>query len=134
MLNGRRIDIKNQSHMDKHLLSIEFRYHVIDEDQRVFKSQEVTMGIYDTFDDACFNGNKLLETLEEQFEFHKFPDGKSASKERFSKNGGPFGTKKNLITNLAYLKTPFEFYAKIKTVKYLPIDKTIDDIVSEINK
>lgn len=72
----------------------------------------------------------MLETLESKFELHKFPDGRKASKERFSKNGGCFGSKKTLITALSYLKTPFEFYAKIETLKYNTIDEAIEDVVN----
>jgi hypothetical protein len=90
----------------------------------------ITIGVYDTFEEACKNGNKLLETLERKFELHQFPDGRKASKERFSKNGGCFGGKKTLVTNLAYLKTPFEFYAKIETLEYSPIDEVIENVVS----
>lgn len=42
--------------------------------------------------------------------------------------------KKTLVTNLAYLKTPFEFYAKIETLKYNPIDEAIEDVVSSLKR
>ena len=111
--------------MERYLVQIEFRY--FDEP----KNKIVTIGVYDTFEDACENGNNLLEFLESKFELHKFPDGTKASKERFSKNGGCFGGKKTLVTNLAYLKTPFEFYAEIETLKYNPIDEVIDEVIDE---
>ena len=52
------------------------------------KNKMITIGVYDTFDDACKNGNNLLEVLESKFELHQYPDGTKASKERFSKNLG----------------------------------------------
>lgn len=118
--------------MEKYLVKIEFRYSDAPEteDGSTYKNKMVTIGVYDTFEDACRNGNNLLETLESKFELHQFPDGTKASKERFSKNGGCFGSKKTLVTNLAYLKTPFDFYAKIETLKYNPIDEAIEDVVS----
>lgn len=118
--------------MEKYLVRIEFRYSDAPEteDRYSSKNKMVTIGVYDTFEDACRNGNNLLETLESKFELHQFPDGRKASKERFSKNGGSFGSKKTLVTNSAYLKTPFDFYVKIETLKYNPIDEVIEDVVS----
>lgn len=118
--------------MEKYLVKIEFRYSDAPEteDGSTSKNKMVTIGVYDTFEDACLNGNNMLEILESKFELHQFPDGRKASKKRFSKNGGCFGSKNTLVTNLAYLKTPFEFYAKIETLKYNSIDDAIEDVVS----
>lgn len=117
--------------MEKYLVRIEFRYSDAPEteDGSTSRNKMVTIGVYDTFEDACLNGNNMLETLESKFELHQFPDGRKASKERFSKNGGCFGSKNTLVTNLAYLKNPFEFYAKIETLKYNPIDDVIENVV-----
>lgn len=118
--------------MEKYLVRIDFRYSDAPktEDGCTSKNKMVTIGVYDTFEDACQNGNNLLEVLESKFELHQFPDGSKASKERFSKNGGAFGSKKTLVTDLAYLKTPFNFYAEIETLNYNPIDEVIDEVVS----
>ncbi len=118
--------------MEKYLVRIEFRYSDAPEteDGYTSKHKKVTIGVYDTFEEACKNGNNLLETLESKFKLHQFPDGSKASKKRFSKNGGSFGSKKTLVTNLAYLKTPFEFYAKIETLEYSPIDEVVENVVS----
>ena len=118
--------------MEKYLVRIEFRYSDAPEteDGTTSKNKMVTIGVYDTFKDACQNGNNLLEVLESKFELHQFPDGRKVSKERFNKNGGCFGGKKTLVSSLAYLKTPFEFYAKIETLEYSPIDEVIEDVVS----
>jgi hypothetical protein len=35
---------------------------------------------------------------------------------------------------LAYLKTPFEFYAKIETLEYSPIDEVIENVVSALKR
>ena len=122
--------------MEKYLLKIEFRYSDAPkyEDDLTSKSKTVTIGIYDDFDDACINGNKLLEILESKFEIHSFPDGKIAQKDRFSKTGGCFSEKKTLVTNLAYLKTPFQFYAQIVTLKYDDINDSIDEVVESVKR
>lgn len=117
--------------MEKFLVTIEFRYSDAPryEDDCTSKNKEITIGVYDDFDEACKCGNELMEKLESKFKLHKFPDGREAKRERFSKNGGCFGYKHDLITNLAYLKTPFQFYAKITTLRYGVIDDIINDVV-----
>lgn len=123
--------------MEKHLVTIEFRYKEIPKSDiySEHKSKKVTIGVFDDFEEACEIGNLLLKTLESKFDLHVFPNGKgTAKRERFSKNGGCFGSKKNLITNLAYLKTPFEFYAKITTLKFDSIAETIDGVVDSVKK
>lgn len=118
--------------MERYLVRIEFRYSDAPktDDGYSSKNKMITIGVYDTFEEACKNGNNLLEVLESKFELHQYPDGTKASKERFSKNGGYLGSKKTLVSNLAYLKTPFEFYAKIETLEYSPIDEVIENVVS----
>ncbi len=122
--------------MEKFLVTIEFRYSDApkDENSSTYKNKTVTIGVYDNFDDACINGNILLETLESKFEIHTFPNGSKAKKDRFSLNGGCFGSKNTLVTNLAYLKTPFEFYAKIETLKYNSIEESIEDVVNSVKR
>ena len=124
--------MNNLKTMEKNLVRIEVRYSDAPktEDGSTSKNKTVTIGVYDTFEEACKNGNNLLEVLESKFELHQYPDGSKASKQRFSKNGGCFGSKNTLVANLAYLKTPFEFYAKIVTLEYSPIDEAIESVVS----
>lgn len=120
----------------KYLVTIEFRYRELSKQESAgdYVSKTLTIGVYDTFEDACINGNKTLENLEGRFSTHVFPDGRTAKKDRFSKNGGCFGRSVNIVTNLAYLKTPFEFYAKITTLNYAPFNETIDEVMNSINK
>ena len=122
--------------MKKYLVTVEFRYSDVPKTYYdcSLKSKIVTIGVYDTFEEACKNGNNLLELLESKFELHVFPNGSKASRERFSKNGGSFGSKKNLVVSLAYLKTPFDFYAKIDTLKYDDIDEVIDEVVNSVEE
>lgn len=122
--------------MEKFLVTIEFRYEDAPsyENDCTSKTKKITIGVYDDFDEACKYGNELMEKLESKFKLHEFPDGRKAKRERFSKNGGCFGGKHDLITNLAYLKTPFEFYAKITTLRYGVIDDVINDVVSAVKR
>ena len=123
--------------MEKYLVTIEFRYSDSPRhnDDSTYRNKEVTIGVYDDYNDACINGNILMENLEGKFKLHVFPNGKgNAKKERFSKNRGCFGSEKNLITNLAYLQTPFDFYAKITTLKYGVIDEIIKEVVNSTKR
>lgn len=117
--------------MTKQLLTIEFSYNDVPKGEydSQHKSKTITIGVYDTFEEACISGNKTLEILENKFDLHTFPDGRKANKERFSKKGGCFGSKNSLVANLAYLRTPFEFYAKITTLNYEDIEQTIFEVL-----
>jgi len=119
------------------ILQIEFRYNDKKQEKEDidYISNKITIGVYNSFEEACIEGNKLMELMEEKFNSHLFPNGKgSAKKERFSKNGGCFGEKKRLITNLAYLKTPFDFYAKITELKYHNFEKTINEALKGVER
>lgn len=120
--------------MTKYLVQIEFRYHDAPRsmDGSTCMDKYTTIGVYDTFEQACIDGNKLLETMESKFSLHRYPDGSAATRERFSENGGPFGRKNILVTNMAYLATPFEFYAKITPLSYTPIDKVVEDVLNSV--
>ena len=122
--------------MEKYLLTIEFRYQDMPkyENDSGSSIKKITLGVFDDFDDACKKGNNTMEYLESRFKLHVFPSGLDAKKDRFSKNGGCFGGKKDLISNMAYLKTPFTFYAKITTLKYDSIEQSIDDVLESIKR
>lgn len=115
----------------KYLVQIEFRYNDKNpmKDDYHYVNKMLTVGIYDTPEEAYEKGNKVLEKLEFNFDRHKFPQGHYAPKERFSKNGGAFGSEKNLITNMAYLKTPFQFFAKITKLHFLDLEETTKEAV-----
>lgn len=118
--------------MEKYLVDIEFRYNdkKHEKEDCDYVSKTITVGVFDTLEEANDVGNKLLEQLERRFEPHIFPSGLKATKERFSKNGGVLGSRKNLITNGAYLKTPFSFFAHVKRLQYLDLDEAITEAVS----
>lgn len=56
--------------MEKHILQVEFRYHDIDKTGRLcYPSRIITIGVYDTIDEAIAEGNKAIETLSAHFDF-----------------------------------------------------------------
>ena len=117
--------------MTKELVSIEFRYMDKPKNEAFsgHESKTITIGVYDTLDEAIIEGNKALEVLESKFKLHIFPDGREAKKDRFGKTNDCFGNPTRLITNLAYLKTPFEFYAQIKQLKFNDVEETIGEVL-----
>jgi hypothetical protein len=110
----------------KELVTIEFRYSEAPEfeDDLTNKTKKITVGVFDTFNEATEEGNKALEIFEKHFKLNPNYN----KKKRFSKNGGAFGYPKRLITNLGYIQTDFEFYAKITELKYNDIESTILEV------
>ena len=116
--------------MKRYLLTIEFRYSDAPkfEDSSSSRNKKVTIGVFDNYDTAAIEGNKAMEEFEKHYKLHTFPNGRVATKERFSKKGGCFGCEKNLISPIAYLQTNFDFYAKIETLHYLDLEETIKEV------
>lgn len=118
--------------MIKYLITIEFRYRGISKGEwdSEHKNKTITLGVYDTIEEAILEGNKALEIFEKHFKLNTHWN----VKDRFSKNGGCFGNSKTLITNLAYLQTPFELYAKITKLDYLDVEETITNVLDSIKE
>lgn len=113
--------------MTKELLTIEFRYHDSPKSDHDcdYKSKRITIGVYDTLEEAIVEGNKAMEVFEKHFKLNPNYN----RKDRFSKNGGCFGEPKRLITALGYLQTQFDFYAKITQLKYGDVEETIAEVL-----
>jgi hypothetical protein len=121
--------------MTKELVTIEFRYR--DKPKGEYDSghpsKTITIGVFDTLEEAIVEGNKALEVFEKHFKIHVFPKGNEANKDRFGKSNGCFGSATRLVTPLAYLQTPFDFYAKITKLTYGEVEQTITEVL-EANK
>lgn len=117
--------------MTKELVTIEFRYHDKPESEHFsgYKTKTITIGIFDTFEEAIIEGNEALKVFENHFSIHTFPDGRKANKDRFGKNNGPFGVATRLVSPLAYLKTPFDFYAKITKLTHSDVGQAISEVL-----
>ena len=112
--------------MNKFLVRFEFNYHYVrtSNSESGNKSKRITIGVYDTFDEAAKHGNEVLEYLEKHFLLNPNCD----TKVRFSKDGGCFGFPKDLISNVGYLRTPFYFCGTIKCLVYEDFRETILNI------
>lgn len=125
--------------MKKYLVTIEFRY----KSKRIYEfgsrdniqvNKTITIGVFEDFDSACAEGNRFLEGLEDNFSLVVYADGRVATKtaNRFGSNGGSFGYR-TLVSNSGYLKTPFDFYAKIKTLDFQSVGDSIKDILTDLD-
>jgi hypothetical protein len=120
---------------EQYWVNIEFRYtdledikyrHSLGDTKCVSKT--ITIGVFDTIEEAYEKGNAALEKFEKRFKFNPHYN----RKERFSKNGGPFGTPEHLITNTTWIQTPFQLFAKIEKLKYEPVEDAIDEALAGI--
>ena len=121
--------------MEKYLLTIEFRYndapkYRYEDVSAQYISKTITLGVFDTREEANIIGNKALEVFEDYFKLNPNYN----RKERFSNNGGCFGSPNDLITPLAYLQVPFDFYAKITKLKYEDVQLTILEALEAVKR
>lgn len=118
--------------MKKYLVTIEFRYAIkakTEEEKDNYVTKNITIGVFDQLDDAISKGNTQLEVFEKYFKLN--PNWNR--KERFSKNGGCFGSANTLVTPLAWLDNcPFDFYAKITTLNFADTEETIIGILKDL--
>ena len=118
--------------MKKYLVTIKLVYN--DAPKSDFLSgitqKTITIGVYDTQNEAITNGNKALEVFEKRF--HLNPNWNV--KERFSNNGGPFGEPKHIVTNTAWITTPFSLVAKITVLDQQDVEETINNVLDAQNR
>lgn len=113
---------------EKYRLTIEFRFHRQKDGKYITKQLDI--GEYSTFDDACFQGNLLLEKMEGRFERHKYPNGDFAPKQRLGITLFE-NCKIDLVAESAYLKTPFSFFMKVTPVTHGNFDNYLNTILSD---
>jgi len=103
--------------MNKELLTIEFGYHVIpmSEFASDYVSKVVTVGVYDTFEDAIKEGNNVLKELSSRFKF----------RETFGTHNGVFGSATRLVCD-CFHGYP-HVYCKITQLKYDDINKVMSE-------
>lgn len=113
--------------MRKYLVTIKLTYNDAPKDEFFsgYTQKTITIGVYDTQNDAITNGNKALEAFEKRFPLNPHWN----VKERFSKNGGPFGEPKCFITNTAWITTPFALSANITVLEYMDVEETINNVI-----
>ena len=113
--------------MEKYIVQIEFRYRAIPQSHNAYTSdcysKEITIGIYDSIDEAIKQGNKSLNVLKAKFSFN----------DCFSKNGGIFGTANKLVCNFNNRNKP-QFFAEIKTLHFDDLASVMEDVFNANEK
>jgi len=110
--------------MNKELLTIEFRYHVIPKSEYAsdFESKEVTIGVYDTLEDAVKEGNNVLKELSSRFKF----------RESFGTHNGVFGSATRLVCD-CFNGYP-QVFCKITQLKYDDMCKVMNEAFDSEDK
>lgn len=100
--------------MTKELLQIEFRYRDAPNDDGIdsCKSKTVTVGVYDTLEEAVKAGNTTLEMMKVHFEVRP--------NDRFAVCG-LFGRPTRLVTNCCYARDGVQYFATIKKLDFAPV-------------
>ena len=113
--------------MTKELLTIEFRYN--DKPKNVdcseYKSKTITIGVYDTLEEAITEGNKALDVLSETFEVR--------ADDKF-KLHYLFGSPKRLVTNCCYSTSGIQYFARITKLKFDDLSETINETFKAVKR
>jgi hypothetical protein len=101
--------------LNKYVVKLELRYSDAPNDiGSTYRTNIITLGVFDDVQQAYTCGNESLAELEKHYPLNKNWN----RKERFSANGGCFGSAKHLISDSGYLTTPFSFFLSIETLKH----------------
>ena len=106
--------------MTKELLKIEFRYHdkPKGEHDGGYRNKTITIGVFDTLEEAIIEGNKALDILSKTFEVR--------AEDKF-KLKYLFGNPNKLVTNTCYPTNKIQYYAKIESLKFDDLSETINE-------
>lgn len=105
--------------MKQYLVTIEFRYS--DEPTSygsTYRIEKNTVGVYNTIEEALKNADFVCETLESRFPLNENYNTKQRLNKRL-----------HFMSNLGYIRTPFDFYLRIETLSYKHIDNAIDEAI-----
>ena len=112
--------------MDKELLTIEFRYHAIPKDSEYsdgYMEKKITIGVYDTLEEAVNEGNKTLSTLSSKFKFSY----------KFGLHNGIFGYPNRLVTDF-YSHKGIEVFVKITPLHFEDVADVLNEVIESQNK
>lgn len=105
----------------KELLTVEFRYnnYVPHNDfETGYKTKTITLGVFDTLEEAITEGNKALEVLSKSFNI----------KERF-KLRGLFGRPDRLVTD-----SKMGLFAKIEQLRFNDLSETVTEVFAALER
>ena len=110
--------------MTKELLTIEFRYHEVPKSEYSceYVSKTITIGVYDTLEEAVKEGNKVLKELSSKFKI----------RDTFGVHNGVFGSANRLVCD-CFRGCP-EVFCKITQLKCDDICKVMDEVFESEEK
>lgn len=113
--------------MTKELLTIEFRYHDRPKNDAFgpHETKTITIGVYDTLEEAIAKGNECLKILSERFEVR--------AEDKFMLKH-LFGSPKRLVTNCCYSTKGIQYFAQIKSLKFDDLTDTIDETFKALDR
>lgn len=105
--------------MEKFLLRVELRYCSVPKSEyhSEHNFEYTTIGVYDSFKEACIAGNEVLNNTIKKYNLKTY-DG-------FSEHGGPFRSRNTLVTNCCS-SDPIKYFAKITTLKFRDLNEHIE--------
>ncbi len=110
-----------------YLVDLELRYVDKPRDDNDYPNQvskTITVGIYNTYEEAAQAGNAMLAAeLESRFPLNPNYNKKN----RFGDRRDEY---KSLISELTYLTTPFSFFAHIKKLQISSISEAVDEALN----
>lgn len=107
--------------MKKELLTVEFRYYSIPKSDlfSAYSTKKITIGIFDSIEDAVKEGNIIIDQLSNVFEVR--------SGDRFRAKG-LFGSPDRLVTNTCYPTNGIQYFAKITSLSFDNLNDCIDEV------
>ncbi len=104
----------------KRLVTIELRYEdrPVNEDVGGYTTRTITIGIYDTLDEAIEQGNKAIELLSKYFEVR--------CDDYFVKNA-LFGMPRTLVSNCCYRTQQIAYFAKITPLHFDDLEAAVKE-------
>lgn len=106
--------------MEKFMLKLELRYHEVNNGDENYRTPNIVIGIYDSWDEAAKIGNNIIvEVLSKEFEVR--------ADDKFIKNY-LWGTSQNLVTNTCYPRGKPQYFFKIER---LNISSDVETFVTD---
>lgn len=111
----------------KELLTVEFRYYdkPKGEYDSEHKTKVVTIGVFDTLDEAIIEGNKVLGILSDKFQVREG--------DKFQLNH-LFGSPNRLVTNSCYPTKGIQYFAKIERLDFCDLNGVIGETFEAFNR
>jgi len=112
---------KTTNNMKKELLTVEFRYCDAPQDAHdcEHKYKTITIGVYDSLEEAIKKGNEVVQELSQYFEVRH--------DDKFSLNGGIIGSPERLVTNYCHQTNGVAYFAKITQLNFTDMPAVIQE-------